>query len=41
VKKLGKKEGRKKIMVFLVATNVVAGQQPECQPTGTLTAHAN
>ena len=28
----------KKIMMFLVATNVVASQSPERQPTGMLTA---
>ena len=31
---------RKKIMSFIVATNVIASQPPERQPTGTLTAHA-
>ena len=37
-----KKNGgkNKKIMLFIVATKVVANQPPECQPTGTPTAHA-
>ena len=30
-----------KIMVFIVATNVVASRPPERRPTGTLTARAN
>ena len=28
------------IILFIVATNVVASQQPNCYPTGMLTAHA-
>ena len=35
---MGKRE--KKIMSFIVATNVVASRPPERQPTGTLTARA-
>ena len=31
----------KKIMMILVATNVVASQPPECRLTGTPTARAN
>ena len=30
-----------KIMMFIVATNVVASRPPECRPTGTLHARAN
>ena len=29
------------ITSFIVATNIVASQLPECQPTGTSTARAN
>ena len=28
-------------MTFIVATNVVASQPPECRPTGTPTTRAN
>ena len=31
----------KKIMMFLVATNVVASRPPECRPTGTPPTRAN
>ena len=33
------KELKKKIMSFIVASNVVASRLPECQPTETLIAH--
>ena len=33
-------EKKKKIMTFLVATNVVASRPPERRPTGTPTARA-
>ena len=36
-----KKKKEKKIMSFLVATNVIASPSPERRPTGTLHAHAN
>ena len=36
-----KKEKKEKIMTFIVATNVIASQPPERQPTGTLHARAN
>ena len=36
-----KMEKGKKIMMFLVVTNVVASRLPECQPTGMPPAHAN
>ena len=40
--KNGKKEKKgKKIMTFLLATNVVASRPPEQRPTGTATARAN
>ena len=29
-----------KIMLFIMATNVITSQQPECRPTGTPTARA-
>ena len=35
------KKEKKKIMTFIVATNVVASRPPECQPTGTQHARAN
>ena len=31
----------KKIIMFIVATNVIASRPPEHRPTGTPTAHAN
>ena len=31
----------KEIIMFIVATNVIASQQPKCRPTGTQTARAN
>ena len=31
----------KKMMMFLVATNVVANPLPECRPTGTLDTRTN
>ena len=34
------KKREKKIMTFIVATNVVASRPPECQPIGTLHARA-
>ena len=36
-----KKRKRKKIMKFIVATNVIASRMPERQPTGTPHARAN
>ena len=33
-------EKKWKIMMFIVATNVVASQLPKCQPTRTLTTRA-
>ena len=36
-----KEKKEKKIITFLVATNVVASQPPERRPTGTPTARAN
>ena len=37
-----RKNGKKKIemMLFIVATNVIASLPPECRQTGMLTAHA-
>ena len=37
----GKKKKKEKIMLFLVATNVVASRPPECRPTGTPHARGN
>ena len=34
----GNGEKRKKIMTFIVATNIIASQPPKCRPTGTPTA---
>ena len=36
-----KEKKRKKIMTFIVATNVVASRPPELRPTGTPHARAN
>ena len=35
------KKKEKKIMSFIVATNIVASRPPERRPIGTPTAHAN
>ena len=37
----GEKKGGKKMMMKIVATNVVASRPPERRPTATPTAHAN
>ena len=37
----GKRGGNRQRMMFIVATNIVAGQTPECRPIGTATARAN
>ena len=39
--KIKKIKEKKKIMAFIVATNVVASRPPERRPTGTPLAHAN
>ena len=36
----GEEKKRKKIMTFIVATNVIASRPPERRPTGTLHARA-
>ena len=40
-KKKKRKKKKEKIMLFLVATNVVASRLPERRPTGTPHARAN
>ena len=37
----GEKQQKKIIMLFIVATYVIASRLPERRPTGTLTAQAN
>ena len=40
-KRKKRKKRKKKIMMFIVATNIVASWPPERRPTGTLTVRAN